>query len=720
MQSGETHRFTRRSVIGLVGAAAALPAASVSALDLEKRRMAFAPTFSDLVRNYTTTTGPGNFVLGAEVTGYRSFASAVKPGDNFYYSAIGVDKPSEFEVGRGIMQDDGTISRDPLTGAPTNFSGGYKTVALIAAAEWYETVQAGSALAPASAATRQELAALTDTTRPALLHEERREGIFTFDSSDHSAEVASDPRQAIYIAPSSEPGGASGAWVRQFEGPVMASWFGAVGNSATDDHASVQAALDFAGPFCRAVQVPAGTFLLSRSLTIPAGVVLQGTGNSSMFYSTNGGAGDPWIVRVSGSADIGIRNLTMVPGSAGDVYRSAIRLDGCSRATIENIFVSGQTNASGVYLFDCDDCHVEDLHFDGGAQYQGTGAYMVGCKGCKVTNSVAVNCYAGFAIAGVQTDPSTRTEAETSGNIIANCNVRNCASQAFDIISASYNCITNCHVENYVGTSTHKAFQSKDVSGDETRGNIFIGCTVENYPAGFGGQQSSHVQFIGCTGRDLATNGFELNTISDAQVVGCSIVGFGQTGIWLGSGTVRSHFDNITLETSTATATGILLTGAGNSTNNFDNITTASELAQFINIAPDSNNNRFGLGCRSNDNPIVDGSKTAIWPVVHTTPMVNLNSAATTGAAYMHRGMHVVSARWVTVGAVGGDPEVAIGRVGAATALGELQSVSGNSGSVTLLNLTTQLLTTGAVLSGTVGVTGTGTGFFQFEGLPRL
>lgn len=106
--------------------------------------MTFTPTFIDLVRNYTTTTGTADFVLGAAVNGYTSFAQALRPGDSFYYSAIGVDKPIEREVGRGTLNADGTIARDPVSGIKTSFTNGVKSVSLIAAAEWFNTMQAGA------------------------------------------------------------------------------------------------------------------------------------------------------------------------------------------------------------------------------------------------------------------------------------------------------------------------------------------------------------------------------------------------------------------------------------------------------------------------------------------------------------------------------------------------------------------------------------------------
>jgi hypothetical protein len=205
----------------------------------------FQPRFVDLVRNYSATQGTENFVLGSAIPGYRGFQAAIQPGESFYYSAIGIDKPAEFEVGRGTMEVDGTISRDPIGGTPTSFTTGNKSIALVAAAEWYEGVQSGSAGASVSAASRDAIAALTDTSRPVLLHEARRAGLFAFDPSDLSAKVAADPAQGIHIAPASDPTGASGAWVRKYAGSVEVGWFGTVADGIVDDTAAIQAAVNW-------------------------------------------------------------------------------------------------------------------------------------------------------------------------------------------------------------------------------------------------------------------------------------------------------------------------------------------------------------------------------------------------------------------------------------------------------------------------------------------
>jgi hypothetical protein len=90
--TGDGPGFSRRSMIQLTSAVVALPAAPLESKPVENWRMPFTPKFVDLVRNYTTTTGTADFKLGSVVNGYVGFTSACQVGDQFYYSAIGIDK----------------------------------------------------------------------------------------------------------------------------------------------------------------------------------------------------------------------------------------------------------------------------------------------------------------------------------------------------------------------------------------------------------------------------------------------------------------------------------------------------------------------------------------------------------------------------------------------------------------------------------------------------
>jgi hypothetical protein len=253
----------------------------------------FQPRFVDLVRNYTTTTGTGDFVLGATVNGYSSFASALQPGDQFYYSAIGIDRPIEREVGRGTLNADGTIARDPVSGITTPFTAGLKSLSLIAAAEWFNNVQSGAAAGGNSggglpvAASRTALAA-AGQTQPVMLTEAGREGLFEFDGSNLAATVAADVYQGVYVAPSSDATGASGAWVRQFEGPVQLSWFGfldGVSNNAARAE-SVEAL--FGGAVW--MMAPKGTTNVDRDIRFARPHRLSGHGMGGYDGSTPNGA----------------------------------------------------------------------------------------------------------------------------------------------------------------------------------------------------------------------------------------------------------------------------------------------------------------------------------------------------------------------------------------------------------------------------------------------
>jgi hypothetical protein len=205
--------------------------------------MPFTPKFVDLVRNFTTSQGTGPITLGQAVSGYAGLAEALSVGDQFYYCIQHVDKP-EREVGRGTLQANGRVAREPVSGSLTNFSSGTKTIGLVAAAEWFSKLELGGGSIEAASIAALEARTVPSTT-PAMLVENGREGLFRFVAGNLSARVAADPRQGLYVAPQSDPTGASGAWVRLFDGPLRAEWFGAVGDNATDDRPAIQAALDF-------------------------------------------------------------------------------------------------------------------------------------------------------------------------------------------------------------------------------------------------------------------------------------------------------------------------------------------------------------------------------------------------------------------------------------------------------------------------------------------
>lgn len=87
-------------------------------------------TFSDRIRETSTTTGTGTITLAGAVSGYRTFSSVAATGDSVYYV---ITLGTEWEVGLGTMASSTTLSRDTVlsssnSNAAVNFSAGTKDV----------------------------------------------------------------------------------------------------------------------------------------------------------------------------------------------------------------------------------------------------------------------------------------------------------------------------------------------------------------------------------------------------------------------------------------------------------------------------------------------------------------------------------------------------------------------------------------------------------------
>lgn len=107
-------------------------------------------------------------------------------------------------------------------------------------------------------ATRTAMKGLSGATFPAVyLYEAGREGVFNWGLADLSAFVAADTQEGIYVAPTSDTTGASGAWVRQHDGILRPEWFGAVAET------------DFGTPSTDSTAALAGWVSLVNALPLP-------------------------------------------------------------------------------------------------------------------------------------------------------------------------------------------------------------------------------------------------------------------------------------------------------------------------------------------------------------------------------------------------------------------------------------------------------------------
>lgn len=109
------------------------------------------------------------------------------------------------------------------------------------------------------------------------LLEEGRDGLFRWDTGDLSKAAARDPRQGLLVAPASDPAGTSGAWVRQYSGPAIVTWFGAIGDGKADDAPALQAAINSGAA---QIAVPQGDYRTSSPIAVDGNISLRGEGGS--------------------------------------------------------------------------------------------------------------------------------------------------------------------------------------------------------------------------------------------------------------------------------------------------------------------------------------------------------------------------------------------------------------------------------------------------------
>lgn len=147
-------------------------------------------------------------------------------------------------------------------------------------------------------ATRTAMKTLDGSKHLAVyLMEAGREGTFQWDSSDLSAKVTADTAEGIYVAPSIDTTGASGAWVRQHSGRIHPSWFGVVGDGTTDDTVAWQALANFICRYGgRVVGDPQATYLINSTITFKP---QQNDGYSPPYNPPSGIIfnlpGKPWL-----------------------------------------------------------------------------------------------------------------------------------------------------------------------------------------------------------------------------------------------------------------------------------------------------------------------------------------------------------------------------------------------------------------------------------------
>lgn len=285
-----------------------------------------------------------------------------------------------------------------------------------------------------TAPTRAGLALISAVDgQAALLTEAGRTGVFVFSTANLTAKVASDPNQGVYVAPTSDPTGASGAWVRQINGPHNVKWFGAVGDNVTDDGPAFLAAIAYLKANILASGYGYGRG--NASLFVPAGFYYLGTSTLDFDFTCRmkgEGTGLPGagitVLRWAAGAT-GIRTQSYITAGGTDVVASEPGFPSGSGSIFEGLFLKGGYANDGVEAEEhgfhframavIRDCFVQGFKGNGIhiAAAAGTGVPLEGnANVSRIENVTVQHCRVGIYFDSADSNACLITSANCTAN----------------------------------------------------------------------------------------------------------------------------------------------------------------------------------------------------------------------------------------------------------------------------------------------------------------
>lgn len=181
------------------------------------------------------------------------------------------------------------------------------------------------------------------------LMEEGREGIFKWVDEDLSAQVTIDTEQGIHVAPTLDPTGQTGAFVRVFSGPANIRWFGATGDPADDQTAALRCARNcFNESYFDELDHPGGDYKFSEELPKilrQQGNILGAGKQISRLISAANGVGDFGFFTLGDDTHpagrVNIDGFSLVNESAAMDTAFAVTFANGSFSTLQNILMIG-------------------------------------------------------------------------------------------------------------------------------------------------------------------------------------------------------------------------------------------------------------------------------------------------------------------------------------------------------------------------------------------
>lgn len=181
-------------------------------------------------------------------------------------------------------------------------------------------------------------------------------GTFEWIPGDQSANVSKDTGQGVWVAPSADPTGASGAWKRIYEGPALLDWFEGVDPSgATPSHVGLQRAFNSGLSELRGS--PGAVYVVSAdNLSVPSNVVIEDMTLRRRGYNVG------WLLKNSTAGlsqdneNITFRRCHFEDDGLNSGRGNMLKMDGVKSLTIEDcsVFMSspytGTTGAWSTYI----------------------------------------------------------------------------------------------------------------------------------------------------------------------------------------------------------------------------------------------------------------------------------------------------------------------------------------------------------------------------------
>ncbi len=262
--------------------------------------------------------------------------------------------------------------------------------------------------------------------------------------------------------------------------------YGAKGDGVTDDTTALQNAVNAASG--RTILIPAGTYILSDTITIPRtenGIRITGSGSRATVLKNQTRTGAP-IIEIEQGAD----GSPAVPGIRGCVIEH-MRIIGGSTGGGNGIDVGYRFG--GVQL---NDLYLTSIGGDGINAVSGN-AVDITC------NNVEVNtCYGiGFNF----------TAAATINTLSMNCCYANTCTDGFKIAGVAAATLVACMADN------------NSLYGYRLAGSVtLVGCTAENNSGyGFAAVGAGNLTWIGCHVHNQA-NGYANLASNRLMLIGCT------------------------------------------------------------------------------------------------------------------------------------------------------------------------------------------------------